>query len=136
MRTVKSKSSTVPFTVASLPKNRNYYLCKCPTFRKYQICTHTIALAKNNGSLFGYFVELKKKVKRTKKKGLTNTIESTLPQREKRMKKNEIRQAYRNKSNNCTKTQQEKSQNKNLQNANKKPMEITTKSFSERETPH
>ena len=50
------------------------------------------------------------------------------------MKKNEIRQAYRNKSNNHTKTQQENSQNKNLQNANKKPMEITTKNFSKRKT--
>lgn len=39
-----------------------------------------------------------------------------------------------NKSNNCTKTQQKNSQNKNLQNANKKPTESTATSFSKRET--
>ena len=122
MRTVKSKSSTVPFIAAPLPKNPNYYQCKCPTFSWYQICVQTIATAEDNGSLFDYFVEIKKKVKRRKQKGLTNAIKSTLSQREKEVKKNEIRQAYRNETNNRTKTQQKNSKNQNLQNANKKPM--------------
>ena len=122
MRTLKSKSSTVSLILAPLPKNPNYYQCKCPTFSWYQICVQTIATAEDNGSLFDYFVEIKKKVKRQKQKGLTNAIESTLIQREKEMKKNEIRQAHRNETNNRTKTQQKNSKNQNLQNANKKPM--------------
>lgn len=57
-------------------------------------------------SLFDYFVELK--VKQPKQKGLTNAIEATLTQQEKVMKKNVKRQAYGNKTNERSKTQQEK----------------------------
>ena len=90
LQTVKSKSSTVPFIVVPSPKNSNYYLCKCSTFSRYQICAHTITITEGNGSLFDYFVELKKKVKRPKQKGLTNAIESTLTQQKRGMKRNEI----------------------------------------------
>ena len=134
MQTVKSKSSTVPFIIAPLPKNSNYYQCKCPTFSWYQICAYTIATAEDNGSLFDYYVEIKKKVKRPKQKRLTNAIESTLSQREKGMRKNEIRQAHRKKTNNRTKTQQKNSKNQNFQNANKKLMESLATSFSKGET--
>ena len=72
-------------------KNKNILECKCKSYRWYNLCSHTVAVACDTGISFDFFSEIKKKVNlEGKKRGLTKALEFDLTDKEKRMNQDEI----------------------------------------------